>query len=108
MHIRDNLILKTWKVFATFGAVVGLLLLGLGLYYLWQYFAEPENSYRHEYLAGAGMAIMFSVPLWLLVSYSIHKNKISIPKIIYIPIIVITTIVCVSVVAIVLSPFYLS
>ena len=39
MFVRDNEILKTWKVFATFGVVVGLLLVSLSLYYLWQYYS---------------------------------------------------------------------
>ncbi len=108
MFVRDNEILKTWKVFATFGVVVGLLLVSLSLYYLWQYYSGPDNSYRHEYLAGTAMAIMFSVPLWLLASYFIYKNKSSVPTIVYIPIIVITIIVCLLVVAFVLSPLYFS
>lgn len=75
MFVRDSPVLKTGKVFATFGAVIGFLLICLNLYYLWLYFVESENSYRHEYLAGMVMAIMFSVPLWLLASYSIYKNR---------------------------------
>jgi len=107
MLVRNNQSLKIWKVFATFGFVIGFLLICLSLYYLWLYFSEPGNSYRHEYLAGTAMTILYSIPLWLLASYSMYKNKRRVPKLIYISTIAVTIIVCLLFIIGIASPLYL-
>ena len=103
---------KIWKAFVILGATIGLFLIGLSFYYLCLYISEPDNSYRHEYLAGIAMAIMFSVPLWLLTSYSMYRirkyrNRNTVPKIIYISTVIITVIVCLLFLAGLASPLYL-
>jgi len=108
MFVRDSPILKTWKVFATFGVTIGLLLVCLSLYYLWLYFVEIKNAYRHEYLAGMAMALMFSFPFWLLASFSMYKNKSKVPKFVYVPTIILTIVVSLFLIAGVASPLYLS
>jgi hypothetical protein len=58
----------------------GLYFLFIAAQYIFTYFAEPDNSLRHEYLQGAAIASGLSVPFWLMVSVCTYFYRKALPK----------------------------
>ena len=83
------------KLIGIFAMLGGIILLIICLYFLRKYFIEVDNLYRNEYLhQGAAMALMLSIPFWLVASVSAHIVRDSIPNYIYLLVLVITFVVC--------------
>ena len=69
-----------WKSLSSLLEVLGVLFLGVALYYLGYYFMESTNPYRNEYIMGMVMGLMIAMPFWLLNFYIVSKIKTHISK----------------------------
>jgi hypothetical protein len=86
---------RIWMVLAGLAVLGGLFFAGVCINYLLSYFAEPGNPIRQEYLQGAAIAIMLSIPFWLVASGAIFKIRAVVPRMVFLSINTITGIVCV-------------
>jgi len=75
----------------------GVFLLGTGIKYIWSYLSEPGNAYRHEYLQGMAIAVIMSVPFWLVASGIMHMTRQRWPRVLLFATHTITALVCGSV-----------
>jgi hypothetical protein len=75
--------IKLLLILATLGVAGGLFFLVVCLIYLLSYFSEVGNPLRHEYLQGVAIAVMLSIPFWLVASGSMYPVKNAVPRIIY-------------------------
>ena len=82
-------------VLAGLAALGGLFFVGVCFNYLLSYFSEPGNSLRHEYLQGVAIAVMLSIPFWLVASGAIFQVRAAVPRVVFLSINTITGIVCV-------------
>jgi len=74
--------------------------------YLIDYFQEPQNSYRHEYLGGIFMTGLLSAPVWIgtLVFSLVHSRQNgSRPAVWLLPLVVSALVALLSAVAFALS-----
>lgn len=81
-------------VLAGLALLGGLFFFGLSFNYLFSYFSEPGNSLRHEYLQGVVIAVMLSIPFWLVASGTMFQIRTVIPRSAYLITNTITGIVC--------------
>ena len=85
---------RIWMVLAGLAALGGLFFVGVCLNYLFSYVTEPGNSLRHEYLQGVAIAVMLSIPFWLVASGAVFQVKAAVPKLVFLRTNTITCIVC--------------
>jgi len=85
---------KLLLILATLAVAGGLFFLGVSLNYVYSYLSEPGNPLRHEYLQGVAIAVMLSIPFWLVASGSMCFVKTSVLRVIYLGTNIITAIVC--------------
>jgi hypothetical protein len=84
---------KIWMALAGLAVLGGLFFLGVCFNYLLLYFAEPGNRSRHEYLEGVAIAIMLSIPFWVMASVAMVRLRGAIPRVIYVIVNTITGVV---------------
>lgn len=65
---------------AGFTALIGLYFFGLAIYFVYEYYANPSNPVRHEYMEGMGLSLLMSVPFWVLVSCFIFPIRAGFKK----------------------------
>jgi len=75
---------KIWVGLSVIAIAGGLYFLGLAATYVFSYFSEPENSYRHEYLQGVALSMMMAIPFWLVVSGTLWPIRAVIPRAVYV------------------------
>lgn len=46
----------------------GLWMLGVSVKYGFQFFSEPENAFRHEYIQGVVLSALLAAPFWFAAS----------------------------------------
>ena len=64
-----------WNSLSSLLEVLGMLFLGVALYYLGYYLIESTNPYRNEYMMGVVMGLMIDIPFWLLNFFILTKIK---------------------------------
>lgn len=82
-----------WMVLAGLAVVGGLFFVGVCFNYLFSYFTEPGNSLRHEYLQSVAIAVMLSIPFWLVASGAVFQIRATVPRAVLLSINTITSIV---------------
>jgi len=85
---------RIWMVLSGLAILGGLFFIGVAFKYLFSYFTEPGNSFRHEYLQGIAIALMLSLPLWLVASGTMFPVRLEVPRILWLGTTTITGIVC--------------
>lgn len=83
-----------WMLLSSIAIIGGLYFVGVCSNYLFSYFSEPTNALRHEYLQGAAIAIMLSIPFWLAASAVTFPVRLAVPKWIWWGTNTITAVVC--------------
>jgi CHASE2 domain-containing sensor protein len=72
----------------------GLFLFGVCFKYLYLYFSDFEYKLRHEYLQGAAIVVMLSIPCWILASVAVLQIQSVVPRIVFLATNTVTVVVC--------------
>lgn len=86
---------RIWMVLAGLAAIGGVFFVGVCFNYLFSYVTESGNSLRHEYLQGVAIAVMLSIPFWLVASGAVFQIRATVPRAVFLGTNTITGIVCI-------------
>ena len=71
---------KFVMVFFVLFVLIGAFCLGTMLFYLMHFFLSPHHPYRAEYIQGAAVIFLLSLPIWLVATFLSLKLKNILPK----------------------------
>ncbi len=78
--MNTTLIQRIWIILALLAVSGGMYFFYDAAGYLYAYYAEPDNPYRHEYQEGVMICMFLSMPFWVAASGFMFLIKEIVPK----------------------------
>jgi hypothetical protein len=71
---------RAWLSLIILAGIGGFYFLFVAAQYLFNYFSEPANPLRREYLQGIALSLVFATPFWLAVSAFAYPLRKALPR----------------------------